>query len=150
MYETFWQQWWAIIDGSEIFVETRCDLALQSSTWSSYKHHNTLKFLVACTPNGSISFISPLYLGSVSDPALTRDCGFLEQTEGMPGVSIMANCGFTINSITSYPCGESNWTNKAVQNADRCFPLKNGSRCKPNSKHLCLPVQLPPCPIPPL
>ena len=36
-----------------------------------------MKFLVCCTPNGSISFISSVYLGSVSDPALTYDCGFL-------------------------------------------------------------------------
>ena len=66
----------AIIDASEIFVETPSDLALQSTSWSSYKHHKTLKFLVAYTPNGSILFISSLYLGSISDPALTRDCGF--------------------------------------------------------------------------
>ena len=38
----------AIIDGSEIFIETPSDLLLQSSTWSQYKHHNTAKFLVAC------------------------------------------------------------------------------------------------------
>jgi len=44
----------AIIDGSEIFIETPTDLHMQSSTWSQYKHHNTAKFLVACTPNRSI------------------------------------------------------------------------------------------------
>ena len=27
---------------------------MQSSTWSSYKHNNTAKFLIACTPNGVI------------------------------------------------------------------------------------------------
>ena len=91
----------AIIDASEIFVETPSDLALQSTAWSSYKHHNTLKFLVACTPNGSISFISSLYLGSISDPALTRSCGFFQQLEGMPGVSIMADRGFTIKESLS-------------------------------------------------
>ena len=45
---------YAIIDGSEIFIETPSDLHMQSSTWSQYKHHNTAKCLVACTPNGSI------------------------------------------------------------------------------------------------
>ena len=54
---------------------------------------------MACTPNGSVSFIiSPLYLGSVSDAALTRNCGFLEEIEGMPEVSIMADHGFTIKA----------------------------------------------------
>ena len=48
---------YAIIDGSEIFLETPTDLCMQSSTWSNYKHHNTAKFLVACTPNGCISYI---------------------------------------------------------------------------------------------
>ena len=37
---------YAIIDGSEIFIETSSDLHLQSSTWSQYTHHNTTKFLV--------------------------------------------------------------------------------------------------------
>jgi hypothetical protein len=91
----------AIIDASEFFLETPSDLALQSTSWSSYKHHNTMKFLVACTPNGSIAFISALYLGSISDPALTRDCGFLDHLEGMPGVSIMADRGFTIKESLS-------------------------------------------------
>ena len=49
-----------IVDGSEIFVETPNDLQLQSSTWSNYKHHNTAKFLIGCTPNGAVSFVSPL------------------------------------------------------------------------------------------
>ena len=43
---------YAIIDGSEIFIETPSDLHIQSSTWSSYKHHNTAKFLVAVSQMG--------------------------------------------------------------------------------------------------
>ena len=86
----------AIIDGSEIFLETPSDLYLQSSTWSSYKQHNTAKFLVACTPNGVISYISPLYVGSISDVELTRVSGFLQTLEGKKGISIMADRGFTI------------------------------------------------------
>ena len=53
---------YAIIDGSEIFIQTPSDLYMQSSTWSQYKHHNTAKFLVACTPNGAISYISPVHV----------------------------------------------------------------------------------------
>ena len=48
----------AIIDGSEILIETSNDLHILSSTWSSYKHHNTVKFLIACTPNGVVGLIS--------------------------------------------------------------------------------------------
>lgn len=83
----------AIIDGSELFIQTPSDLQLQSSTWSSYKHHNTAKFLIACTPNG---VISPLYVGSISDVELTRVSGFLQELEGKDGISVMADRGFTI------------------------------------------------------
>lgn len=51
---------YAIIDGSEVFIETPSDLHMQSSTWSQYKHHNTVKFLVACTPNATSS---PVFVG---------------------------------------------------------------------------------------
>ena len=89
----------AIIDGSEIFMETPSDLFMQSSTWSEYKHHNTTKFLIACTPNGSICFISQLYVGSISDIELTKQSGFLTKLEDKPGISIMADRGFTIKDI---------------------------------------------------
>ena len=87
---------YAIIDASEIFMETPTDLHMQSSTWSSYKHHNTAKFLISCTPNGCTSFVSPLYVGSISDVELTWVCGFLTCLQGKPGISIMADRGFTI------------------------------------------------------
>ena len=80
---------YAIIDGSEIFIETPSDLHMQSSTWSQYKHHNTTKILIACTPNGAICYVSPLYVGSISDVELTRTCVFLKKIEGKPGISIM-------------------------------------------------------------
>ena len=90
---------YAIIDGSEIFIETPSDLQMQSSTWSQYKHHNTAKFLVACTPNGSIAYISPVYVGSISDVDLTRHSGFLQTLADKPGVSIMADRGFTVKEM---------------------------------------------------
>ena len=90
---------YAIIDGSEIFLDTPTDLFMQSSTWSSYKHHNTAKFLIACTPNGCISYISPLYVGSISDVELTRVSGFLTRLEDKPGISIMADRGFTVKDL---------------------------------------------------
>ena len=89
----------AIIDGSEVFIETPSDLHMQSSTWSQYKHHNTAKFLVACTPNGAICYISPVYVGSISDVELVRTCGFLDTLTDKPGISIMADRGFTIKDM---------------------------------------------------
>ena len=106
----------AIIDASEIFIETPSDLILQSSSWSNYKYHNTTKFLVACTPYGATCFISPLYLGSISDPELTKVSGFL--TKVSAGVSIMADRGFTIKDLLSAVGAESatifTWKKPAV------------------------------------
>ena len=74
---------------------------MQSSTWSQYKHQNTAKFLVVCTPNGAVSYLSPLYVGSISDVELTRVSGFLTKLENKPGISIMADRGFTIKDLLS-------------------------------------------------
>lgn len=60
------------------------------------KHHNTGKFLIGCTPNGVICYVSPLYVGSISDVELTRKCGFLDTLVGKSGSSIIADRGFTI------------------------------------------------------
>ena len=90
---------YSIIDGSEIFIETPSDLFVQSSTWSNYKYHNTGKFLVGCTPNGAISYISQLYVGSISDVELTRVSGYLQTLDGKSGVSVMADRGFTVRDM---------------------------------------------------
>ena len=89
---------YAIIDGTEIFIQTPTDLQMQSSTWSEYKHHNTCKFLVACTPNGAVSYVSPVYVGSISDVKLTRISGFIEKLPPPSShpLSIMADRGFTV------------------------------------------------------
>ena len=52
----------AIIDCSEIFIETPKNLELQSTTWSEYKHHNTMKFLISVTPSSFINYVSEAYI----------------------------------------------------------------------------------------
>ena len=69
---------------------------MQLSTWSNYKHHNTAKFLAGCTPLGVIIFISPLYIGSVSDVELTKSLWILNLLDSKKGVSVMADHSFTI------------------------------------------------------
>ena len=51
----------------EVFIETPSDLQMQSSMWNNYKHQSTAMFLIACTPNGAVCYISPLDVGSLSD-----------------------------------------------------------------------------------
>lgn len=73
---------YSIIDRSEIFIEAPSDLFVQSSTWSSYKHHNTKKVLIGCIPNGAVSYVLQLYVGSISDVELTRVSGYLATLDG--------------------------------------------------------------------
>ena len=90
---------YAIMDGSEIFLQPPSDLYLLSSTWSQCKHHNTGKFLIGCNPNGAVSYVSPLYVGSIPDVKLTRVSGFLAKLNDKSGISIMADRGFTIKDM---------------------------------------------------
>ena len=85
-----------LIEGSKIFLEIKTDLHIQSSTCRDHKHLDTAKLLIACTPNGAISYISPLYVGSISDVEITKTCGFIEKLEGKAGISIMADHGFVM------------------------------------------------------
>lgn len=83
-----------IIDCFEVFIETPKSLELQKLTWSEYKHHNTVKYLVGCTPNSSVSFMSDGYPGSISDKKIVNHSKFLETVEQFS--YIMADKGFNI------------------------------------------------------
>ena len=45
-----------IIDCFEVFCEIPSDLMARAQTFSNYKHHNTVKFLIAVTPQVSFIF----------------------------------------------------------------------------------------------
>ena len=83
-----------ILDATEIYVEQPKLPEIQQMTFSSYKNDNTYKGLVGISPNGVITFVSPLYPGSISDKELTRRSGIFNLLE--EGDSVMADCGFDI------------------------------------------------------
>ena len=86
-----------IIDATELFIQKPSDLALQSVTWSNYKSHNTLKGLIGISPFGSVTFVSELWAGSISDVELIEKSGLLDLLEA--GDSVMADKGFTISDL---------------------------------------------------
>ena len=58
-------------------------------------NHTTLKFLVGIAPHGSVTFVSSLYQGSISDKEITRRSGVLS-LRTQEGDEVMANKGFLI------------------------------------------------------
>ncbi|XP_069128215.1 uncharacterized protein [Argopecten irradians] len=83
-----------IIDCFEVFSERPSDLTARAQTWSSYKHHNTVKFLIGISPQGTIVFISDAYGGRASDKFITNDSEFLDRLEY--GDLVLADRGFDI------------------------------------------------------
>ena len=83
-----------IIDCFEVFINRPSNLLARAQTWSSYKHHNTVKVLIGITPQGTISYVSQAWGGRTSDKYLTENCGILNKL--LPGDLVLADRGFTI------------------------------------------------------
>lgn len=87
-----------IIDCTEVKCQMPSSLHLNGELFSNYKHHTTLKGLIGISPGGTVTFISQLYTGSISDREIVVRSGLLD----LPfsgGDSVMADKGFTIEDL---------------------------------------------------
>lgn len=88
-----------ILDCFEIFIEKPSNMRARAMTWSNYKHHNTIKYLIGTLPQCTTAFISVGYGGRASDKFITHDSGILERLQ--PGDVVMADRGFNVQeSVT--------------------------------------------------
>ena len=79
----------AVINNSfEVFIECPSNFLAGVCTWSSYKHHNTVKLLISISPQGVIPFTSQAWGGRINDIYLTEHCGILSKL--LPGDILLA------------------------------------------------------------
>lgn len=83
-----------IIECFEVFIERLSNLLARVSTWSTYKHHNTMKVLFGIACHGVILFVSEAWGGRVSDKHLTDNFGILNHL--LSGDVVLPDRGFDI------------------------------------------------------
>ncbi|XP_075539072.1 uncharacterized protein LOC142573299 isoform X13 [Dermacentor variabilis] len=86
-----------VLDATEVRIQRSSSLSAQRQTFSAYKHFNTYKVLVGCTPDGYIAFVSRLWGGSVSDATILESSGLLDEL--VEGDAVMVDKGFTFPYI---------------------------------------------------
>lgn len=90
-----------ILDATECPIQKPSNVNNQATTWSTYKHRNTVKAMIGCTPRGAISYISDAFGGSTSDRQIIERSDLLKPDKHMfePGDSIMADRGIMVQDL---------------------------------------------------
>ncbi|XP_028403929.1 uncharacterized protein LOC114526517 [Dendronephthya gigantea] len=91
-----------IIDCFEVYIERPSNLLARAQTWSNYKHHNTVKFLIGISPQGLVSYISSAWGGRASDKRITEESGMLKKL--LPDDVVLADRGFDIDDSVGFSC----------------------------------------------
>ena len=93
-----------IIDCFEIFIERPSNLTARHLTWSSYKQHITIKYLIGITPQGTIhkelSTLIEGCSGCASDQRNTQNSNFLSNLTD--GYAAMADRDFNFCEMLGY------------------------------------------------
>lgn len=85
-----------IIDCFEIVIERAGNLRALAQSYSTYKHRNTIKYLIGITTTGVIIFISDAFGGRASDKFITIKSSLLDNLQD--GDVVLADKGFLIES----------------------------------------------------
>ena len=90
------------IDCFEIFLDRPFNSPARTQTFSSYKHHDTVKYLIGITLQGTVCLISVGWGGRVSGKHLTENIGLLHHLT--PGDVILADRGFDVQESVGLYC----------------------------------------------
>ena len=85
-----------VVDCTEFRVECSRNFA-RRDTFSSYKHTNTFKYLIAVTPSGGACFISDLLQGDIDDVRIFEESGIMKHLK--PYDLVLADRGFTVREL---------------------------------------------------
>jgi hypothetical protein len=86
----------AVIDCTELMLQEASNLHERKCTFSNYKHHDTVKFMVSMSPNLYVNYVSKAWGGRASDKHITTHS--FEFLDGLaPGSQVMADRGFTVS-----------------------------------------------------
>ena len=85
-----------IIDCTELYGQRPSSLSTQSTLYLHYKSHVTYKGLIGISPSRSVTFISQLFDGSISDTEIVSRSGFLKPSLWNSQDSVMADQEFVI------------------------------------------------------
>ena len=86
-----------VLDCTEFWLEKPSGLEAQCCTWSEYKHHNTIKSLIGCTPDGMTIFVSNAWGGRASDRHIVQAEDVLQLVP--EGMAVMADKGFEVHDL---------------------------------------------------
>ena len=85
------------VDCTEFFCEVPQNYLQQGNVYSSYKHHTTMKCLIAVNPNEAACFISDLFEGSIDDVTLFNQCGIMNYISYDD--SLLVDIGFILRDL---------------------------------------------------
>ena len=88
-----------ILDCTEIATQAPSSMVLRSEFYSQYKSKTTVKCLVGVFPAESVTFVSSLYAGSISDKQITKVLVILDLLEC--GDTVIVNKDFLIQDLLS-------------------------------------------------